>query len=420
MKKCTFTIVAKNYIGLAQILQKSVLRVNGDIDFFIFVADELPRGLGVEDNVLVAREVLDIASDVWTDMSFKYDLTEFCTSIKPACFEYVFARGYEKAVYFDPDIFVFSSLNKIYDILDGYVMALTPQIAGVHVDYISEHPEWAMNVNGIFNLGFCAMRKCDRIANIIAWWKKRLIDNAFADRSVGNFTDQKWMDWMPGLLGTDGLYVFHDLGMNMAPWNFFERELVQENGDVCVRFRTEDCRDGKIWPLVFIHFAGYDYAKLRNGEVCRKRIRNLREYEDLQLATDVYCKAIVADRNVFDRFIDERYSYGSFPDGTVISSFHRRLYHGLVTNEGMKFSNPFSTGKGSFYELLRKRKMLAVENPDAVNRNNIGNLGRKRRAIGVLFSMLYSMMGYKRYVLFVKSLYDYCRPEWHGFLIRRK
>lgn len=419
MKKCAFTIVAKNYIGLAQILEKSVRKVGDDVSFLIFVADELPVGCAVDDNVLVARNVLDIASEVWTDMSFKYDLTEFCTSIKPFCFDYVFGLGYEKVIYFDPDIYVFSSLDRIFDVLDGYVVALTPQIAGIHVDYAGEHPEWAMNVNGIFNLGFCAMRKCGKSASVTSWWKKRLIDNAFADRSAGNFTDQKWMDWMPGLLGSDGLYVFHDLGMNMAPWNFFERELVSDNGNISVRFRTADCSDGKLWPLVFIHFAGYDYGQLKNGTISRKRIENLHEYEDLQLATSLYRDAIVNDREVFDRFIGERYSYACFENGDMISSFHRRLYHGLTADRGLQFSNPFRTGKGSYHEMLRRKKMLSDDNPDSINRNNIGGLGRKRRAIGILFSSLYRIMGYKRYVLFVKSLYDYCRPEWHGFLVRK-
>ena len=34
MKKSIFTIVAKNYIGLAQILNNSIRKYNNDIDFF--------------------------------------------------------------------------------------------------------------------------------------------------------------------------------------------------------------------------------------------------------------------------------------------------------------------------------------------------------------------------------------------------
>ena len=38
---CAFTIVAKNYVGLAQLLQKSIMHHNSNIDFYIIVADEL-------------------------------------------------------------------------------------------------------------------------------------------------------------------------------------------------------------------------------------------------------------------------------------------------------------------------------------------------------------------------------------------
>ena len=39
-KKCVFSIVAKNYIGLATILGNSLKKFDNDIDFFVLVADE--------------------------------------------------------------------------------------------------------------------------------------------------------------------------------------------------------------------------------------------------------------------------------------------------------------------------------------------------------------------------------------------
>ena len=41
MRECAFTIVAKNYIGLGQILGQSLRQHNPDVDFRIFVSDEL-------------------------------------------------------------------------------------------------------------------------------------------------------------------------------------------------------------------------------------------------------------------------------------------------------------------------------------------------------------------------------------------
>jgi hypothetical protein len=89
---CIFTICAKNYIGLAQALEKSVQQYNDNVDFYIVVADELDTGKEppVADNVLIAKSVLPIEENLWTNMAFKYNLTEFCTAIKPFSLEYFF------------------------------------------------------------------------------------------------------------------------------------------------------------------------------------------------------------------------------------------------------------------------------------------------------------------------------------------
>lgn len=416
MKQCAFTIVAKNYIGLGQILGKSLQEHNPEVDFRIYVSDEfdsLPANLPEE--VVMAKEAItDITPEQWRDMAFKYDLTEFCTSIKPFCFEHVFSDGYDKAYYFDPDIYIFSSITEICNSLDSHSMTLTPQIAGIHKHYTGEHPEWAMNVNGIFNLGFCGIRNNQWGNLVVQWWKERLRDNAFADRSVGEFTDQKWMDWVPAFLG-DELYVQKSLGMNMAPWNFFERKAYKDSaGTWRVTFRTDDTpqRDD---ALVFIHFAGYDYTQLKQGIIARKRIEDLQDYDDINLVSAVYRDAIVKNAEVFDSFIRQKYSYSAYDNGVKIAAFHRRLYHGLED----KTLNPFASDKGSYYELLRKKGMIVSENIDNASRRNVGNMQGKQKMLAHMYRGLYRLMGYKRYVMFLKSLYFYCRPELHTFLIKK-
>ena len=417
MKQCAFTIVAKNYIGLGQILGQSLHRHNPEIDFQIFVSDEFKaKPDDLPQNVIIAKSVLkQLSEEEWTDMAFKYDLTEFCTSIKPFCFEYLFSLGYEKAYYFDPDIYVFSSIESIIQSLDSHSVALTPQIAGIHANYTGEHPEWAMNVNGIFNLGFCGIRNNDWGNRVVQWWKERLRDQAFADRSVGQFTDQKWMDWMPGFLG-DQLQVLQSLGMNLAPWNYFERKVsTDKDGHISVSYRTEDMPQRNDL-LVFVHFAGYDYAKLKKGIVSRKRIEDLKEYDDLAIINNIYRDAMIESAATFDSFIDQPYSYATYDNGVPIAAFHRRLYHGM----GKLSASPFSTEKGSFYALIQKKGMIINEKIDNVSRRNIGNLESKHKMLSYLYKGLYRLMGYKRYVMFLKSLYFYCRPEMHTFLIKKK
>ena len=59
MRECAFTIVAKNYIGLAQILGQSLLQHQPETDFRIYVADEfaeIPATL--PSNAIIAKNVL--------------------------------------------------------------------------------------------------------------------------------------------------------------------------------------------------------------------------------------------------------------------------------------------------------------------------------------------------------------------------
>ena len=114
-RNCVFTICAKNYIGLAQALEKSVYKHNDKIDFYIVVADEFDRkNLVVADNVILAKETLAIDSQLWTNMAFKYNLTEFCTCIKPFSIEYFFKKGYDTVCYMDPDTYLFNDFGYVY------------------------------------------------------------------------------------------------------------------------------------------------------------------------------------------------------------------------------------------------------------------------------------------------------------------
>lgn len=415
MKQCAFTIVAKNYIGLGQILGKSLQKHNPEIDFHIFVSDEFESvSQSLPKEVIMAKTVLrpSLSEEQWTDMAFKYDLTEFCTAIKPFCFEYIFSQGYKKAFYFDPDIYIFSSIHSISEALDNHSMALTPQVVGIHPFYTGEHPEWAMNVNGIFNLGFCAIRNDEWGMRIVEWWKERLRDQAFADRSVGQFTDQKWMDWVPAFLGNQ-LYILQSMGMNLAPWNFFEREVYQDSeGLLRVKNRTMDkpIHDDL---LVFVHFAGYDYTQLKEGVISRKRIEDLKEYDDITLISSLYRDAIVDNADIFDSFIDKSYSYATYDNGESIAAFHRRLYHGLES----KPSDPFSTHEDSFYAAIKKKGMVIHDSIDGLSRKNMGNMNETKKKLSFFYRILFRLLGYKKYVMFLKSLYFYCRPEEHTFLI---
>ena len=130
MRKCIFTICAKNYIALAQVLESSIRQYEEGVDFFIVVADEFAPASSMEHpaNVLVAKDILPIHDALWRNMSFKYNLTEFCTSIKPFCVEHFFGEGYDAVCYLDPDTYLFSDFSYVWDSLGKYLVVTGPDV----------------------------------------------------------------------------------------------------------------------------------------------------------------------------------------------------------------------------------------------------------------------------------------------------
>jgi len=417
MKRCAFTICAKNYIGLAQILENSIKEVNPSLDFFIFVVDEFKNNKDIlPENVIISRNNILKNDYLWNEMSFKYNLTEFCTAIKPMCFEYIFKElGFDKGIYFDPDIYIYSSLNPIYKELETYSIIITPHITQIESKYSGDIPEKNLLASGVYNLGFCALNKSDHSAKFLSWWKNRLIDKCFVNVLDSYYTDQRWIDMIPCFFDSSVLKISHHLGLNMAPWNFSEREVVIENGDLYVSVRGRD--KSELYKLIFVHYSGYDYKKLINNEIVQKNILDMKVYQDIEIILDKYKEAIISQLDKFNKFINLKYTYNYFDNGETITDFQRRLYNGLIINQKYN-KNPFETKDfDSFYTLLRQRKMFprtsgiekyGIETPDVKKRID---------KVNKLFLYLYKILGYDKFYLLIRMFKSYSRFETYTFLL---
>lgn len=415
---CIFTICAKNYVGLAQILGKSVLKYNDNVDFYIIVADEYDQNTPVvkDSNIFIAREILNIDDDVWTNMAFKYNLTEFCTCIKPFCIEYFFEKkSYETVCYLDPDIYLFNDFSYIYKSLRKFLVVTAPHITIPDYPYTGDLPDRSFLFNGISNFGFVGFRNNPKTLNVIRWWEDRLMKLCFGEMLWAVCTDQKWSDFFPAFFEDNEICFSNNLGLNVAPWNYYERKITKENGEYWVtsRRQTSDRKD----KLVFCHFAGYNYKQFAEGKLdnkARMRINNLKEYEDINVLLEEYLDKIHANRNLYTKYLSLPYSYSFFSNGIKIDAFHRRLYNGLCINFGFN-SNPFLADiNNSFYSMLKHSNLFLKQanlNVDKLNPGNISSYDRKLKFIYRGLRVLYKIIGYKNYVLFLQfirrlSLYD--------------
>lgn len=420
MKKAVFTIVAKNYIGLATVLRESVLK-NSDCDFFIFVSDEPSEQESLQDlpsYILWSKEELKISEELWYQMAFKYNLIEFCTAIKPFCIEYLAEqKGYSKVIYLDPDVYVFNSLEDIFSDLDKSSVVITPHIVDMHPAVKTDHPEYLFLVNGTFNLGFFGWRKSEAGQNMLTWWKKMLVNENYFDNDRGTATDQKWINLLPAFLEYPDLCVCRNKGLNLAPWNFHERKIV-EQGDVLFVEGRNDASEKKRVPLIFAHFSGYDYNSLGQSRIVHKNTE-LNKFSDTELLFDRYAKAL--ETRDFNKYSGLAYTYNTFENGKNILSLHRRLYRRLL-EEQKNPGTPFKTEDGSFYSLLKRKKLIdnSALQADKVTGKTISGFDRKLGRVNWMAKMIKRLLGIRRYSILTRFLRRYFKEENQLFLIDKE
>src|ERR1051325_593650 len=155
---------------------------------------------------------------------FRYTMLELNTAVKPWMFAYLFGRGFEQVVYFDPDIVVYSPLDELGGDFITVVPHLTGPIGG------DDHPsERSILVAGAYNLGFLAVTRAPQLDAFLGWWKERLEFDCVVDVPRGLVVDQKWIDLVPGMF--DGVRILRHDGYDVAYWNLRQRRREGERGN---------------------------------------------------------------------------------------------------------------------------------------------------------------------------------------------
>lgn len=406
-----FTITARNYLSLALTLGHSIARHHPEAHFTICVADGLDQleGLGVESRVihpghrLLSAHVL-MPREQLEDLAFKYTITEFCTAIKPVIFKTLFFDASVDLIYYlDPDIYLYQRLDPITDYSPNKTIFLAPHLIDCRLADDHPYPEYHHLWEGIFNLGFCAIRRTGATERILEWWDARLREYCYADQVDGLHTDQKWMDYAP-VFFHDELQIVRHYGVNTAHWNLAERSITLNDGTY---YSGSD-------PLIFFHFSGFDFQ----GEMLTKHSSAERQAsnsnETLRELAVTYRQAV--KENGYTQFILIPYAFGSFSDGTPITKPHRRLYR--VKSRDTTYATPFSD-KGPFYKALSNSGLLDRSPAARSNYSNttVGNAAVRIRTVERIMHCGLKIIGFRRYAQLVKLAAWLGRFEHHRFLL---
>lgn len=323
-----YTSVTFAYLDRARVLAYSVRAMHPDWRIWLVLSDRPPPAFTFEPDQEPFDEVLhveDLAPDDRERWIFAHDLVELCTAVKGPALCHILSAGADAVVYLDPDTVLINPLDPVLDALTRADVALTPHLLDPQHDPMAPNERDALRY-GVYNLGFLAVAARRHGLRFAAWWRERLLGHCVDDPADGLFTDQKWIDLVPGLF--PAVAILRDPGLNVASWNLDTRP---------IRFTSDGQLTAAGSVLRFLHFTKITQIGARAyferdepvlvelGEWYLRELR-LRQVEGLPSGW---------------------WYYGHYADGSPIELRHRRRYRASRVLQD-RFPHPFSSGPSSY------------------------------------------------------------------------
>ena len=383
---CVFTVCNLAYLPKALVLAESILRFEGKL-LKIYIFDKKVN-IDLPESLAEFIWIEDVGVSDLNQMAFKYDITEFSTSLKPFI-SLKLLESHEKLIFLDPDTCLFDSLAPVLMDLEKHPIVLTPHYTRPHSNALPESDVGMMRF-GSFNLGFFAITKSDEGLEFLRWWNDRCIRFCYFETQFGLSTDQKWVSIAPCFFPK--LYVSFNLGYNVAFWNVQERNLSKLS-------------DGKylvngVFPLIFFHFSSFD--KVNPGRLTRRPLaEENRNRQDLHELSFSYKAALKSHAIPASKI---KYGFDYMSNGDYISPTLRRAY-ASVSSELPTDTDPFDADGpvGKF----AKRNFLLEKYPLPYQPNSFGDIGShktKFKLINMLMRLILRILGPNRFANFSRLL----------------
>ncbi|HYR29781.1 MAG TPA: hypothetical protein VEU30_15030, partial [Thermoanaerobaculia bacterium] len=289
-------------------LMASLAAHHPEWDRFVLVAGGGAEKMAGEPFETIALEALglpDIAG-----RAFRYTVLELDTAVKPWLIGHLFGRGYDRVVYLDPDVVVYSRLAEL-DRDDPPFVTLTPHLTAP----VAEPPyfrERSILIAGAWNLGFIAVARDPQLDAFLEWWKGRLENECVVEPENGLFVDQKWIDLVPGLF--DRVAPLRHDGYNVAYWNLRQRRVTRDGSGA---FHV----NGQ--PLRFMHFSGFNPKAPRFVSRHDPSLK-VAATGDAAPLFDAYAAALLAAG--FESFRHAPNAFSHFADGSKVPDSARVAY----------------------------------------------------------------------------------------------
>ncbi|KKQ72081.1 MAG: group 1 glycosyl transferase [Candidatus Peregrinibacteria bacterium GW2011_GWC2_39_14] len=345
-------IFSKNYLAFARNLTKNFLHFHPKSKVFALLVDELKDEFDPQKEPFELIKIEELNIKNLKSFTFKYNVTELNTAVKPYFIEYLYNKHPEinKICYFDPDIHFYKTMAELSQLLDKHNFVVTPHTTSPIPEDGCSPSEVDLLLSGSYNLGFIGTRRNEETFKMLKWWQERLYDKAVNRIEKGLFTDQKWMILLDNLF--DDVYVLREPGYNVAYWNLHERSNI-------TKINEEYFVNGK--PLYFFHFSGFPMNEMELVSKYQTRHHLSRLNPTIKELFEGYKEGTI--KNAFEETKKWTYAYGFFENGVKISDIFRALYWDRKDLQ-KKFENPYKTEHNSFLEWLMQpaRKDSVITN----------------------------------------------------------
>lgn len=387
-----FTACSLNYLVKAMAMVKSVQSFHSDVDLIILLVDR-KRSIDISDSSvrILWSEELDFPD--YLECAFKYNIIELNTALKPFT-TLKLLKEYQKVIYLDPDICVFSPLTIVISTLDRYSTIFTPHAlspfsgAGRPVDQ-------DLLRFGCFNLGFFAANNSTDAQLLLNWWHIQCLEYCFYEPQAGYGVDQKWIDLAPAFF--NGVHILKDVGLNVAFWNLHERFLSKSQDVWLVNSKH---------PLLFVHFSSF--VETDRNIIADKQTRYAPgSRPDFAAVGDVYRSYLKSAKKIITTENTE-YGYAYFDNGMPISPSLRRFYAIYKMERFVNCLNPFLSS-GPIYYFAKENNLLSNRST-AVSQDNFKSqlrYAKERRIMATIFRWLLWLLGPDRYFVLLRFLAHY-------------
>lgn len=381
-----FTVCNLAYLPKALVLAESLLKHNAE-KLKIFIIDR-KCDVALPSSLAEFIWIEDIEVPNIYELAFKYDITEFSTSVKPFI-TLMLLEDSDKVIFLDPDTCVYHSMGGIINDLDEYPIVLTPHYISPGGDGRVDGDVGMMRF-GSFNLGFYAVNRSKEALTFLKWWSDKCLRFCYFESQFGLSTDQKWVSIAPCFF--ENLHISFDIGMNMAFWNLHERILKKtQNREYVVNDQ---------YPLIFFHFSSFDEV---NPELLSKRDfpeRGAGRNDWFDISRD-YKASLQVHTHGSAR---KKYAFDYMSNGDYISPTLRRAY-ACISNELPRGHDPFDSA-GVVGEFAKKNFLLEKSNSPYVMDSYGAMGGHKAKFAVVNFTMrlLLRIFGPNRFTNFSRLL----------------